>query len=125
MTTREVGDNEKEVEVAGVVMVTINPVLTSFTFPDGPADATEKDDVGYRDGGLLIPESVKVTVPAASPEGKHPVNPTVVVFDVIEQLPVAKDALERETLDRVMVGGKTTVILPPDGIGSSISAVKR
>ena len=36
-TVREVGERAKEVEVAGVVIVIINPELTYLTLPEGPA----------------------------------------------------------------------------------------
>lgn len=36
-TVNEVGEIAKEVEVAGVIIVIINPELTYLTLPEGPA----------------------------------------------------------------------------------------
>ena len=121
-TICEIGETAKEVVVAGVVMVTIRPLLVYMTLPDGPAVSRVKEVVGSRDGGLLMPPKVNDIVPAANPEGKQLFMSTIDELTPTTQLTVAKEAAVKVTVPKVIVVGNPTLMLPPLGIGSSITA---
>ena len=54
-TVKEAGLTVNELVVAGVVMVTVTPLLMKLTCPSGPAVIIEKEVVGCSEGGLLMP----------------------------------------------------------------------
>lgn len=47
-------------EVDANFMVTVSPEVIVLIIPKGPYVRMAKDEVGYRDGGLIMPERVMV-----------------------------------------------------------------
>ncbi len=108
--------------VAGVVIVTTNPLVMESTIPTGPQVLMEKVVVGQMEGGLQIPLKVIDILELVISAEKQLLRLTVLPLIATVHEVAIKLAEEIATVPKVMVEGKSIEMSPFAGMGSGNTA---